>query len=91
MHNTDDDSLILLLITDFRTFKIKEIKLSLIEDSIWEMIYHRFGANNQLIVMKVNTLFSSYEFSLFLQMIYDGTVYVPGATSETTTEEIALS
>lgn len=87
MHNTDDDSLILLLITDFRTFKIKEVKLNLIEDPIWEMIYHRFGANNQLIVMKVNTLFSSYEFSLFLQTIYDGSVYIPGA-SEPAEEEV---
>jgi len=35
------------------------------------MIYHRFGSNNQLLVMKINTVFASLEFNLFLQTICD--------------------
>ena len=66
VHNTDDDSLILLLISDFSSMRIKEVRLNEVDDPLWMMIFHRFGSNNQLLVMKINTLFTSYEFNLFL-------------------------
>ena len=61
VHNTDDDSIILLLISEFSKFPVQQILLSEIENSLWNMIVSRFGSN-QTLVMKVNTLFSSYEF-----------------------------
>ena len=43
LHNTDDDSLILMLISDFKTFKVTTIDLKQVKHPLWLMIYHRFG------------------------------------------------
>ena len=47
IHNTDDDSLILILISDFIRFKIREVRLNEVDEPIWHMIYKRFGGSNQ--------------------------------------------
>lgn len=41
---------------------------------MWHMIYSRFGGNNQILVMKYTTLFTSYEFHLFIQLVIDGEI-----------------
>jgi len=42
---------------------------------MWHMIYQRFGGNNQILVMKYTTLFTSYEFHMFIQLVIDGGIH----------------
>lgn len=71
VHNTDDDSLLLLYIEDFKSYQVKEIRLNQITNPLWHMVYTRFGANNQILVMKARTFFSSYEFAHLMQLLVD--------------------
>ena len=74
VHQTDDDTLLLFYITDFTTFKVNIIPLKDIKHPIWKMIFKRFGSNNQILVMKINTFFTSYEFNYFLHLVLNGEI-----------------
>ena len=69
--NTDNDSLMLLIISNFITLQIQHVELEKVEHPLWDIIYKRFGGNSQILVMKINTLLTSYEFHLFLQYLLD--------------------
>ena len=65
----------MLLIKDFIKFDIQEVKLDELDHPLWDMIYKRFGCNNQQLIIKMNTIFMSYEFYILVQLILDGVIY----------------
>jgi len=67
VHNTDDDSLLLLLITDFRSMEIKEIHLGHYKSAGWALLSERYGNGNQTLVTNVNTMFLTLEFKNMLK------------------------
>lgn len=70
VHNTTDDSIILLFIKDFNTLKIEEVPLSEIQHLYHlRILYERYGYLNQNVVMSVNSFFTSNEFQLLIEDI----------------------
>ena len=43
VHNTDDDSLQLLVISDFLRFTVQQVLLDKVTHPLWLMIFKRFG------------------------------------------------
>ena len=74
VHNTDNDGLLMFYITDFDEMQTRVVALDTIDHPMWRMIFNRFGQSNQVLVMKTNTLFMSYEFLYFLQLVVDKTI-----------------
>ena len=69
VHNTDNDGLLMFYISEFQQMEVRVVSLDSVDHAMWRMIYSRFGKNNQTLVMKTNTLFTSYEFLYFLQLV----------------------
>ena len=72
VHNTDDDSLSLLIIKDFTTFLIGEFSLAKLHSRNRYLIQERFGASNQALVINVMTVFLSLEFRGLLRELMLG-------------------
>jgi len=81
VHNTDDDGLLMFFVRHFSGFndrsdgsgvEVRVVELWNVDHPIWTMIFNRFGKSNQILVMKINTVFMSYEFLFFLQLILIG-------------------
>ena len=72
VHNTDDDSLNLLVIKDPATMKIKEISIARINSSNRILLQERYGFSNKNIVTSVYTFFLSLEFRGLLKEILLG-------------------
>jgi len=62
VHNTDNDGLLMFYMQEFEKMEVRVIALDSVQHPLWHMIYNRFGQSNQIMVMKTNTLFMSYEF-----------------------------
>lgn len=62
IHNTDDDSLILLMITDPAHPLIHEINFSTLTDKNLHFIMQRYGQNTESIIENVESMFRSLEF-----------------------------
>ena len=67
VHNTDDDSLLLLIITDFKELEIKEIHLGHFKQTSWKLLTERYGNGNAIMLSNVNTLFLTLEFKNMLK------------------------
>ena len=74
VHNTDNDGLLMFYMTEFEHMEVRVISLEAVDHAIWRMIFNRFGQNNQILVMKTNTLFMSYEFLYFIQLVVNKTI-----------------
>ena len=55
VHNTDDDTIILLYIKDFKKYKVKEVKLSGLDHTYYKLLEERAGNNNANIVGNAQT------------------------------------
>ena len=71
--NSDDESLMMFVITNFATLDCKCIALDKIDHPLWKMINRRFGGNTA-ICMKTNTVIMSYENHLFTQLIINNLI-----------------
>ena len=69
VHNTDEDSLSLLLIDDFVSFKITEVSLARLNSKNRRLLMERFGHSNQNFLTNVMTAFLSLEFRALLKEI----------------------
>jgi hypothetical protein len=67
VHNTDDDSLFLILIWNFGNYAIIDIPLSKLNFTDLNMLTKRFGITNQMSIANASTMFLSYEFSNLLK------------------------
>jgi len=72
IHNTDDDSLCLLIFKDFTTFKIEAYSLAKLKSRNRQLIMERFGASNQSLITNKNTVFLSLEFRGLLRELMLG-------------------
>ena len=69
VHNTDEDSLSLLLINDFESFKITEISLAHLNSINRKLLMERFGHSTENFLTNVMTSFLSLEFKALLKEI----------------------
>ena len=69
VHNTDDDTILLLYIKDFKKFKVKEIQLSGLDHPYYKLLEERSGFNNSNIVGNAQTCITSCEFSVMIEEI----------------------
>ena len=69
VHNTDDDTIILLYIKDFKKYKVKEVKLSGLDHTYYKLLEERAGNNNANIVGNAQTCITSCEFSVLIEEI----------------------
>ena len=74
LFNSDNEALTLLIISDFSRFDIQSVSLNMVEHPLWHQMYERYGANNSLLCLKINTFLTSFEFLIFLQLIIDGRI-----------------
>jgi hypothetical protein len=72
VHNTDDDSLCLLIIKDLNTFKIDDFSLAKLNSRNRFLLTERFGASNQSLVINKMTVFLSLEFRGMLRELMLG-------------------
>jgi len=71
--NSDDESLMMFVISNFTSMDCKCIALDELSHPLWHMITHRFGGNTY-ICTKTNTLIMSLENQLFGQLIINGVI-----------------
>ena len=71
-HYTDDDTIVLLCVTNQDSSKVYEYKLESLKDKNWLFIIQRFcsGNSSDQILNNVETLFASLEFNLLVKRIY---------------------
>lgn len=72
VHNTDDDSLCLLIIKDLNAFKIDDFSLAKLNSLNRLLLTERFGASNQSLVINKMTVFLSLEFRGMLRELMLG-------------------
>ena len=68
-HYTDDDTVVLICVTNLNNFEVTEYKLEKSKDKNWNFIIQRFcsGNSSDQILNNVETLFASLE---FLTLVY---------------------
>jgi ribulose kinase len=69
VHNTDDDSLFLILMWNFKNHEIIDIPLKTLEFSQLKMLTTRFGVTNQMSIANASTMFLSYEFQSLIRTL----------------------
>lgn len=71
-HYTDDDTLVLICVTNINNFEVQEYKLEKLKDKNWSFIVQRFcsGNSSDQILSNVETLFASLEFQMLVRRIY---------------------
>ena len=71
-HNTDDDTVVLICVTNTDNFKVHEFKLEKLNDKNWQFIIQRLcsGNSSDQILNNVETLFASLEFRILVKLIY---------------------
>jgi hypothetical protein len=71
-HYTDDDTVVLICVTNIKNFEVTEYKLEKEKDKNWKFIIQRFcsGNSSDQILNNVETLFASLEFLTLVQDIY---------------------
>ena len=74
VHNTDDDTISLLVISNFHEIKVKEYRMQFVEHPLWQMLFDRFGCKNQEISERACTFFMSHEFFMLLHGFLNGTI-----------------
>jgi hypothetical protein len=62
VHNTDDDSLLVLLIQDMNSPKVLELKLNTLSDYSWLILKERYGRTTENLLRSVESMFRSLEF-----------------------------
>ena len=85
VHNTDDDTILLLYIDDFKKFKVKEVQLSGLDHTYYKLLEERAGFNNANIVGNAQTFMTSCEFSVLIEEIvlaHFGQAAVPESENE---------
>ena len=71
-HYTDDDTVVLICVTNINNFEVQEYKLEKLKDKNWSFIVQRFcsGNSSEQILSNVETLFASLEFQMLVRRIY---------------------
>lgn len=71
-HYTDDDTVVLICLTNANNFEVQEVKLEKLQDKNWQFIIERFcsGNSSDQILNNVETLFASLEFQTLVKRIY---------------------
>ena len=71
-HYTDDDTVVLICLTNANNFEVQEVKLEKLQDKNWQYIIERFcsGNSSDQILNNVETLFASLEFQTLVKRIY---------------------
>ena len=69
VHNTDDDTILLLFIVEFQKFKVTEIQLSGMDHPYYRLLEERAGHNNANIVSNAQTCITSCEFGVLIEDI----------------------
>ena len=69
VHNTDDDTILLLFIAEFQKFRVTEIQLSGMDHPYWRLLEERAGYNNANIVGNAQTCITSCEFGVLIEDI----------------------
>mmetsp|Transcript_21714 Transcript_21714/g.33454 ORF Transcript_21714/g.33454 Transcript_21714/m.33454 type:complete len:146 (-) Transcript_21714:45-482(-) len=71
-HYTDDDTIVLICVTNSNDFKVHEYKLEKLKDKNWSFLVQRFcsGNSSDQILNNVETLFASLEFQVLVKSIY---------------------
>ena len=86
-HYTDDDTVVLICVTNVNNFEVTEYKLDKSKDINWNFIIQRFcsGNSSDQILNNVETLFASLEFLTLVQKTY--LMIVTGTLENKITEE----
>lgn len=72
IHNTDSDSLTLLLIKDYLSFEITEIEFGESNCSDIKLLIHRLGDSIQNCLLNVTTMFMSFELENIVRKYFYG-------------------
>lgn len=67
VHNTDDDTILLLFIAEFQKFRVSEIQLSGMDHPYYRLLEERAGYNNASIVANAQTCITSCEFGVLIE------------------------
>ncbi len=70
VHNTDDDSLMLLMLNDVKDPQVFELNLEEFDNVNWSLLKHRYGRSSESLLSNVETMFRSLEFFNLVKEVF---------------------